>query len=399
MGMVGGGAGAFIGAVHRIAAQLDNQIELVCGAFSANAATSITSGKALFLDETRCYASYQEMFAKEAELPQSQRMDMVAIVTPNHLHFPVAKMALESGFHVMSDKPATVDLNEALALKEVLDKTNLLYGLTHTYTGYPMVKEAKARIAQGQLGNIKKIVVEYPQGWLAAKDDEASKQAAWRLDPAKAGISCCMGDIGVHAANLAEYVSELEITSLCAELTTNVEGRLLDDDGTVLLRFNNNAHGVLMASQISVGEENSLKLRIYGEKASLEWSQLEPNSLRMSFPDQASQIIRAGVGDMAVITQANLRTPAGHPEGYLEAFANIYQQFAQQLNARFDDENEGDVVASEKTELTAVMLDVPGINEAIRGMAFIENVVAASQSAFKWHPFSLNPADIKPRLS
>jgi predicted dehydrogenase len=386
MGMVGGGQGAFIGAIHRIAAQLDNQIELVCGAFSSDTANSIASGKALFLDESRCYASYQEMFEQEAQLSDDKRMDMVAIVTPNHLHFPVAKMALENGFHVMSDKPATVDLSQTLALQDIIDKTGLLYGLTHIYTGYPMVKEAKARIKQGQIGKIKKVVVEYPQGWLANKSDEGSKQATWRLDPKKAGISCCMGDIGVHASNLAEYLTGLVITDVCADLSSHVAGRVLDDDGSVLLRFNTGAQGVLLASQISVGEENSLKIRVYGETASIEWAQLEPNSLWMKFADKPSQLIRAGVGEMAAITQANMRTPAGHPEGYLEAFANIYTQFSYQIRSRlFGNTSDTNIAA---------MNDVPGIESAIRGMAFIENVVAASQSELKWHPFSLVPKNI-----
>lgn len=394
MGMVGGGEGAFIGAIHRIAAQLDNQIELVCGAFSSKPDASIAFGQSLYLDDDRCYASYKEMFAKEAAMSIEQRMDMVAIVTPNHLHFPVAKMALEYGFHVMSDKPATLDLAQALELKTILEETNLLYGLTHTYTGYPMVKEAKAQVSQGKLGVIKKIVVEYSQGWLAHKSDESSKQAAWRLDPKQAGISCCMGDIGVHAANLAEYVSGLSITSLCSHLSSNVTGRTLDDDGTVLLGFNSGAHGVLLASQISVGEENKLNLRIYGENASIEWSQLEPNSLWMKYPDQPSQLIRAGVGHMDAITQSNLRTPAGHPEGYLEAFANIYLQFSHQIRARINPDNV-DITQLDKTQMDkTAMNDVPGINEAVRGMAFIENVVSASKSAYKWHPFFLTPEEL-----
>jgi len=386
MGMVGGGKGAFIGAIHRIAAQLDNQIELVCGAFSSDADNAVASGKALYLDEERCYRSYQDMFAKEAKLGDDKRMDMVAIVTPNHLHFPVAKMALEHGFHVMSDKPATIDLAQTLALQGIIEQTGLLYGLTHTYTGYPMVKEAKARIEQGQLGKIKKVVVEYPQGWLANKSDEDNKQAAWRLDPKKSGISCCIGDIGIHAANLAEYVTGLAITDICADLSSSVAGRVLDDDSTVLLRFNSGAQGTLQASQISVGEENSLKLRVYGETASIEWSQLEPNSLWMKYSNKPSHLIRAGVGKMDAVTQANMRTPAGHPEGYLEAFANIYTQFSYQIRNRlFTD-------TSDINE--AAMKDVPGIESAIRGMAFIENVVAASQSELKWHKFSLEPQSI-----
>jgi len=393
LGMVGGGEGAFIGGIHRLAAQMDGQIELVCGAFSSKPDKAKAFGKTLFLADERCYASYEEMFAQEAQLDSTKRMEFVAIVTPNHLHFPVAKMALEYGFHVISDKPATLTLAQAIELKAIIQNTGLLYGLTHTYTGYPMVKEAKHRIEQRQLGEIKKIIVEYPQGWLANKSDESGKQASWRLDPKQAGISCCMADIGIHAANLAEYVTGLKVSSLCAELTSNVDGRLLDDDGTVMLRFDSGAHGVLLASQVCVGEENSLKLRVYGEHASIEWSQLEPNSLWLKFPEQASQLIRTGVGQMADETLACIRTPAGHPEGYLEAFANIYLQFAKQIRHHDDDNN---VTKSTNVNTSC---SIPGIDEAIRGMAFIENVVAASQSEFKWHDFSLNPADIKPRTS
>ena len=395
LGMVGGGEGAFIGGIHRLAAQMDGQIELVCGAFSSRPDKAKAFGKSLFLADERCYGAYQEMFAQEAKLDSTLRMDMVAIVTPNHLHFPVAKMALEFGFHVISDKPATLTLAQAIELKAIIQSTGLLYGLTHTYTGYPMVKEAKYRIEQGQLGQIKKVIVEYPQGWLANKDDESSKQASWRLDPKQAGISCCMADIGIHAANLTEYVTGLKITSLCAELTSNVAGRLLDDDGTVMLRFDSGAHGVLLASQVCVGEENSLKLRVYGEHASIEWSQLEPNSLWLKFSQQPTQLLRAGVGQMAAETQACLRTPAGHPEGYLEAFANIYLQFSQLIKHRKFDDLEN----NEFRNVGDINNNIPGIDEAIRGMAFIENVVAASKSEYKWHQFSLNPADIKPRTT
>ena len=376
--MVGGGQGAFIGAVHRLAAFLDGEIELVCGAFSADKERSKTSGLSFYLPENRCYSSYQEMFEQESLLPADQRMDFVAIVTPNHLHFPVAKMAIEKGFHVLSDKPATFNLAQALELKSVLEKHNVLYGLTHTYNGYPLVKQAKHLIEQGELGNIVKIVVEYTQGWLASKDDEGSKQASWRLDPKQAGISCCMGDIGVHAANLAEYVSGLEINAICADLTATVEGQKLDDDGTVMLKFSNGAKGVLLSSQISVGDENNLRLRIYGDKKSIEWSQLEPNSLLLKSNSEPTQIIRTGVGEMCDAALQAIRTPAGHPEGYLEAFANIYQNFVKQIRAF-----QQSLPSDNKS------FDVPGINEAVRGMAFIENTVKASQSEIKWHSFNL----------
>ena len=373
MGMVGGGQGAFIGEIHRMAARLDGQFELVCGAFSADPFKSLVSGKNLYLAYDRCYASYQQMFIEESKLDESIRMDVVVIVTPNHLHYPVAKMALEYGFHVISDKPATINLAQAVALKQQLLSSDLLYGLTHTYNGYPMVKEAKHRIASGELGTIRKVLVEYSQGWLSSQDDEDSKQAAWRLDPQQSGISCCVGDIGVHAANLAEYVSGLSIEQVCANLSSNVEGRVLDDDASIMLSFNSGAHGVLLSSQIAIGEENRLTLRIYGDKASLEWSQMEPNSLIIKRPD-ATSVIRTGVGAISPLAAACTRTPAGHPEGYIEAFANIYKQFAAKLNARLDNIPE-----------SAFSLDLPGIDAAITGMAFIEGVVTASQGEVKWH--------------
>ena len=381
MGMVGGGQGAFIGAVHRIAASLDGEIELVCGAFNSTKEKSISSGLALYLEESRCYETYDEMFKQELLLPEDKRMEFVAIVTPNHLHFPVAKLAIEHGFHVMSDKPATLSLSEAVELKTVLEKHNVLYGLTHTYNGYPLIKQAKHLIEQGELGNIVKIVVEYSQGWLASKNDENSKQASWRLDPEKSGISCCMGDIGVHAANLAEYVSGLNIRDICADLTSTVDGRMLDDDGAVLLKFSNGAKGVLLASQISVGDENNLKLRIYGDKKSIEWCHLSPNTLWLKSNNEPTQQIRAGVGPMCHAAQQAMRTPAGHSEGYLEAFANIYLNFAHQIRAYQKHE------ICDNHTFDKQAFDVPGIDEAIRGMAFIESAVKASRSETKWHPF------------
>ena len=377
MGMVGGGQGAFIGAVHRMAANLDGQIELVCGAFSSDPLKSAQSGAELFIQPQRCYPSYQQMMNEEAKLPAEQRMQFVVIVTPNHLHFPVAKAALEAGFHVLSDKPATFDLNEALALADVVKESGKLYGLTHTYNGYPLIKQAKHLATSGALGKITKIVVEYSQGWLANKDNDGGKQAAWRIDPKQAGISCCMGDIGVHAANLAEYVTGAKITEMCADLGSVVPGRLLDDDGSILLRFDNKARGVLLASQISSGDENNLRLRVYGDKASLEWSQLEPNSLWLKSNSAPTQLIRTGVGEMCAEAQAATRTPAGHPEGYLEAFANIYLNFVNQVRA-FEN----------KQTATNALFDVPGIDEAIRGMAFIENSVLASESSEKWLRFT-----------
>lgn len=377
MGMVGGGEGAFIGAVHRMAAALDGEIELVCGAFSADAERSRRSGATLYLPQDRVYDDYRAMMTAEAALPVTERMQFVAIVTPNHLHFPVAEAALRAGFHVMSDKPATFNLEEALRLKDILAQTGLLYGLTHTYTGYPLVKEAKARVASGALGMIRKIVVEYPQGWLADRqEDTDNKQAAWRLDPARAGVSSCMGDIGVHAANLAEYISGLKISAVCSDLSSFVPGRKLDDDGAVLLRFDNGARGVLHASQVSIGEENALSIRVYGEKGGLEWRQQEPNTLCLKWPDRPTEILRAGGAYLGDLAAANTRTPMGHPEGYLEAFANIYMAFAGQIRAR-----------EMGQAPDARSADCPGIEQAVRGMRFIELAVVASASDIKWHPF------------
>lgn len=372
--MVGGGIGAFIGAVHRMAANLDGEIELVCGAFSSDPAKSKASGEALYLDPARVYGSYEEMILKEKALPADQRMDFISIVTPNHVHFGPAKLALENGFHVMCDKPLCFNLEEAYELKKIVEKSDLLFGLTHTYTGYPMVKQARAMIKNGELGEIRKVVVEYPQGWLYQKiEDSEQKQAAWRTDPTKSGIAGAMGDIGTHAENLAEYITGLHITEMCADISRIVPGRLLDDDGNVLLRFNNGARGVLHASQISVGEENSLKIYVYGEKAGLEWHQMEPNTLLIKWQDKPMQRYRTGVGALSPEAQAHARVPAGHPEGYLEAFANLYRNFAYCIQAR-----------KEGKEADAVYTDFPGIDEGVRGMEFIYKVIESGNSDVKW---------------
>lgn len=377
MGMVGGGEGAFIGAVHRMAAALDGEIELVCGAFSSDPQRSLRSGAALYLPADRIYPDYRAMMAGEAALPPAQRMQFVAIVTPNRHHFPVAEAALRAGFHVLSDKPATLNLAEAIRLRALVAETGLLYGLTHTYTGYPLVKEARSRVAADELGEIRKVVVEYPQGWLADRqEDSGNKQAVWRLDPAQAGVSSCMGDIGVHAANLAEYVSGLAISAICSDLAALVPGRRLDDDGAVLLRFDNGARGVLIASQISAGEENALSIRVYGERGGLQWRQQEPNTLWLQWPDRPTQMLRTGGSYLGDLAAANTRTPMGHPEGYLEAFANIYMAFAGQIRALESGQSAG-----------ARAADCPGIDSAVRGMAFIELAVAASASDVKWHAF------------
>ena len=377
MGMVGGGKGAFIGGVHRMAAALDGQIELVCGAFSSNPEKSKASGAEFFLPANRVYGSYAEMIEQEKKLPEGEQMDFVAIVTPNHVHYGPAKMALENGFHVICDKPLCFDMEEALELEKLVEETGLIFALTHNYTGYPMVKQARAMIKNGDFGKIRKVVVEYPQGWLSTKlEDSDQKQAAWRTDPKRSGIAGAMGDIGTHAENLAEYITGLQITELCADLSAFVEGRLLDDDGNVLLRFDNGAKGVLHASQISAGEENSLNIRVYGEKGGLEWHQMEPNTLEVKWLDQPQQSLRTGVGELYPEAQAHTRIPAGHPEGYLEAFANIYCNFAYCIRARI-----------EGKEVDPLYQDFPSVSDGVRGMRFIDRVVYAGSSEEKWVKF------------
>jgi len=372
--MVGGGEGAFIGAVHRHAASLDDQLELVCGAFSSDAQRGRRSGVALHLDPQRCYADYDEMFRAEQALDASERMEFVSIVTPNSLHFPIACAALEHDFHVLSDKPATISLSQAQDLYGELEATGLLYGLTHPYTSYPMVIEARQRIAKGAIGKVRKVLVEYTQGWLAdAVEHKGNEQARWRLDPAIAGPSGCMADIGVHAFHLAETVSGQRVTDICATLNRTVPGRKLDDDGSAFLQFDSGAHGVLTASQICVGEENSLVLRIYGDAGSIAWNQQEPNSLWLKPAEQPAQQLRAAAAYLGATATNNTRVPAGHPEGYIEAFANLYRNFAEHVR--------GFRPTPGSIGLTTT---VPGIRDAMRGMAFIETVVASSQAGSQW---------------
>lgn len=374
MGMVGGGQDAFIGAVHRIAALIDGQIELVCGAFSSNAQKSKASGEALFLPPERVYGSYEEMITQESKLPEGERMDFVSIVTPNHMHFGPAKMALEHGFHVVLDKPMTLSLQEAEQLKEIVEKTGLIFCLTHTYTGYPMVKEARQVVASGKLGKIRKVYVEYPQGWLSSHlEGTGNKQADWRTDPKRSGIAGCMGDIGTHAENLAEYVSGLKITELCADINIVVPDRLLDDDGAVLLKFEDGASGVLMATQVAAGEENCIKIRVYGEKGGLEWKQDDANTLLLKWADRPAEVVRTGGPGLSSYAVHNTRTPAGHPEGYLEAFANLYRNFALCVRAKMSGEQP-------KPE----WLDFPGVEDGVRGMLFIEKVIESGKSEQKW---------------
>jgi predicted dehydrogenase len=382
MGMVGGGKDAFIGAIHRLAANMDGLIELCCGALSINPEIAKESGASLFLPEHRTYLTYDEMITKESQLPASERMDFVTIVTPNFAHFAPAMMALDHGFHVVIEKPIAFTLDEAKQLHQKVQETGLTLCLTHTYSGYPLVKQARAMVTDNVFGKIRKVWVEYPQGWLSKLSErEGNAQAAWRTDPKKSGKAGCMGDIGTHAAHLAEYITGAQITQLCADLNAMVEGRMLDDDGNVLLQFSNGARGVLMASQVAAGEENALKIRIYGEKGGLEWAQHDPNTLLVKWLDAPTQILRAGgnYGDrLSKYAIHNSRTPGGHPEGYLEAFANIYRNFALTLSAKIDG-----------TTPTPEMLDFPNTNDGLRGMAFIDNVVASGASDQKWTPYTI----------
>lgn len=382
MGMIGGGKDAFIGAIHRLAVNMDGQVELVCGALSVNPEVALESGKLLFLPEDRIYTSYIDMLDKEAQRPANERMDFVTIVTPNFAHFAPAMKALECGFNVVIEKPITFTLEEAKLLQEKLAETGLMLLLTHTYAGYPMVKEAREIIKAGKLGKVRKIYVEYLQGWLSRLSErEGNAQASWRTDPSKSGKAGCMGDIGTHAAHLAEYASGLKITALNAALNTVVDGRMLDDDGSVLLKFEQEATGTLIASQVAAGEENSLKLRIYGENGGLEWSQMEPNTLTIRWFDRPAETLRAGGGytdRLSKSATSNCRTPGGHPEGYLEAFANLYKNFVLALGAKI-----------EGREPEPEWLDYPSIKEGIRGMAFIDNVVASNTSNEKWTTYTV----------
>ncbi|MEI6350586.1 MAG: Gfo/Idh/MocA family oxidoreductase [Verrucomicrobiota bacterium] len=374
-GMVGGGLDAFIGAVHRAAANLDGQIELVAGCFSANPEKSRAAGEALFLSPSRVYSSFQEMAEREAALPETERIDFVSIVTPNFMHAPVATEFLERGFHVVCDKPMTLTLDEAKALRETVIKTGKVFALTHNYTGYPMVKEARERVRQGNLGEILKIVAEYPQGWLLDQIEAAGqKQAAWRTDPARAGASCTLGDIGTHAENLGRYITGLEIESICAEFTTFIPGRLLEDDANLLVRYKGGAKGVLYASQVSAGEENNLNIRIYGTKGSLAWQQEHPNELKFQPKDQPAQILRRGNGYLSDATKKFTRLPSGHPEAFFEAFANIYLEAVAAIRERIDGKTGG-------------AFDFPTVEDGVYGMAFLETAVQSARSDVKWTRF------------
>lgn len=379
MGMIGGGKDAFIGAIHRIAANMDGLVELVCGSLSINKEIAVDSGRSLFLPEDRIYTSWEEMLEKESNLPEGVRMDFVTIVTPNFAHYAPAAAALEKGFHVVVEKPITLTLDEALSLRQKVEETGRVLCLTHTYTGYPMVKHARDIVKSGALGKIRKVFVEYRQGWLSKLlEREGNQGAAWRTDPKKGGKSAVMGDIGTHAFNLAEYISGLQVARVCADLNTMVEGRQLDDDGAVLLQFNNGARGVLAATQVAAGEENNLSIKLYGENGGLEWHQQEPNTLLMKWADKPAEVLRAGSAYLSGIAKHNSRTPGGHPEGYLEAFGNIYRNFVLTVGAKID----GGSVDSN-------LVEFPSVTEGIRGMAFIDSVVKSNASTEKWTAYEI----------
>ena len=377
MGMVGGGRGAFIGGVHRAAANLDGQIELVAGAFSSDPKKSKLSGKDFHLNSKRVYSSYQEMAEKEANLPENERIDFVTIVVQNYLHFDVAKTFLEAGFNVICDKPVTLDLDQARELRKIIRKSKKVFALTHNYTGYPMVKLAKEMVSKGELGEIIKVVCEYPQGYaITALTGEDKAIANWRADPKIAGVSNCMGDIGTHAENLVHYITGLEIDKLCADLSVNIPGRVLDDDGNVLVRFKGGARGIIYASQVSNGDENDLNIRVYGKKKSLEWHQEDPNELLVKDARAPRVIYRRGNGYITGAAAANTRIPFGHPEGFIEAFANVYNAAAVAIR----DERAGKFPRKSG-------YDFPDIRDGIIGMAFIETAVKSSKSKEKWVKF------------
>ena len=375
MGIIGGGITGFIGAIHIRSALMENMIDLVCGCFSSKAEVSIESGRKWFLPDNRIYSSYHEMFEKEMELPEEERMDFVAIVTPNHLHFEPAMMALERGMDVVLDKPMTFSLEEAKLLQKKVEETGLTLALTHVYSGYPAVKEMKIRISNGDIGKLRRVYVEYPQGWLSERIElQSGNNAGWRTDRAYSGKAGAMGDIGTHAWHLCEYVTGLKVTELCAELNSFVPGREIDDDGTAMMRMENGVKALLSASQIAIGEANSFNIRVYGEKGGFRWKQMNPNELYVLTGDKEEiQHIGNNTG-LSQMAMWNTRTPAGHPEGFMEAFANIYRNFALTVMA-----------AKIGEEPSSEMLDFPNVNDGVRGMQFIETVVKSGWSdTEKW---------------
>lgn len=377
-GMVGGGRGSFIGAVHRIAAQLDGKAEIVCGVFGNSRKRSLDMGLTLNLQKDRIYRAYRDMFKLEAKLPEDQRMHFVVIATPNNMHYPIAMSALDSSFHVVCEKPMTISLDEAINLSQKVERNKTLFMLTHNYTGYPMVREARDLVAKGRIGRVRRVVVEYPQGWLATRlETSGQKQAAWRTDPNQAGDTCCMGDIGGHCQNLAEFITGLRITEVSADLSSFVKGRPLDDDGSVLLHFDTGAKGVLWASQIAIGEENGLNIRVYGELGSLSWQQQEPNTLLFRAMNKPTEIRRTGGPLTSIASAVSTRLPAGHPEGFLEAFANLYRDFYVALSK---------VLAGEKVNDST--FGYPTAQDGLHGMAFLDAVVKSGKSNNAWTPLA-----------
>jgi predicted dehydrogenase len=376
MGMVGGGRDAFIGAVHRRAAMLEGMVEFVAGCLASTPEKSKASGRDLYLAEDRVYGTWQEMLEKESKLPEGERIDFVSIVTPNHLHYPIAKAFVEAGFNVACDKPLVHTVEQALDLVQAVKKHNVVFAVTYNYTGYPMVKQARYLVQSGALGKVQKVIVEYPQGWLLQRiETEGQKQAEWRTDPKRSGVSGCIGDIGSHCENLVSYITGLELEAICADLTIYAPGRQLDDDGNILLRFKGGAKGILTASQICPGQENSLRIRVWGTKAGLEWHQEEPNYLYVRSNDGPEQIYKRGNAYLCEAAKAGSRIPAGHPEAFIEAFANIYKNFTDTIRAK-----KLGIAPSE------IMLDFPTVEDGARGVYFINKAVESSASSVKWTP-------------
>jgi predicted dehydrogenase len=378
--MVGGGPGAFIGEVHRKAAALDGHIELVAGAFSSSAKKSQKKGAELGLSPERVYGSYQEMAKKESALAKEERIDFVSVVTPNHLHFPVCEAFIKAGINVICDKPMTKTVEEAEKICRLVDKHRVTFALTHNYTGYPMVKEARQMVKNGKLGTLRKIVIEYPQGWLSEPiEQEGAKQAEWRTDPDKAGVSSAVGDIGSHAENLVEYITDLRMVKLIADIHSFVEGRELEDDANMLVHYEGGVRGILYASQISIGEENALKIRIYGTKAALEWKQENPNYLHLKYPDQPEEVYKRGNPYLSEHANFNSRIPPGHPEGFIEAFANIYRNVALTI------------MAEEKGEKpNTIISDFPTAQDGAIGVHFIHKAIESGKEK-KWVDMKYDP--------
>jgi predicted dehydrogenase len=378
MGMVGGGRGAMIGAVHRRAAMLDGGVELVAGAFSSTADKSIESGRDLYVPNDRIYGSWQEMLETESRMPEDKRLDFVSVVTPNHVHYPVSLAFASAGFSVACDKPLCHTVEQGLDLVKAAKDSDIVFAVTYNYTGYPMVKQARKMIESGELGEIRKVIVEYPQGWLAERiEADGQKQAAWRTDPARSGIAGAIGDIGSHSENLMSYITGLELEAICADITTFVPGRPLDDDGNVLMRFTNGARGILQVSQVTVGEENGLKIRVWGTKSGIMWEQENPNYLHVVSNSGPEQIYKRGNGYVCEEAAAASRIPSGHPEGYFEAFGNIYKAFTDTIRAKI-----------QGTAADKFASDFPGPVEGTRGVYFIHKVVESSASDVKWLPYN-----------